>query len=157
MPNLGTIGRTANLNQIGAIQSFPGPVRVVNLGGERYITRLTEDSTEGNPTAPSMKICGPHRHQFRWGVAAGTRTISVDVKYSPDSGSGKRPQLVVKANTDIGVNADQTSEAPSGSGWVTIGPITVNPTSDGALSCELRYDHHHLDVQVVNWDNIEVT
>jgi hypothetical protein len=46
--------------------------------------------------------------------------------------------MVIRANAAIGVNVDVVGTSPGGAGWVTIGPITVIPSSDGVLTVELR-------------------
>jgi hypothetical protein len=157
MPDLGNRGTCVGLKTIGgvgALQSFPG-LQCIRMGHETLLVRLTKSTTEGDAAVPSMWVRGPYRKSFLWPVDAGTRTISVRCKYSPDVAS-RRPSLVVKANSEIGVT-EQTSSAPSGTGWVTIGPITITPSSDGVVEVELRFDHMHEYEMDCYIDDIEVT
>jgi hypothetical protein len=94
------------------------------------------NNTEGDPAQPSLQITsGKAKWRFRWIVAAGARTLSIKVKQQDISEA--RPTLIVKANPDIGVNADVTETAPAGDGWVTIGPAAITPSSDGAVWVEI--------------------
>jgi hypothetical protein len=159
MASLGNVGRgidLKNIGGIGGIQSMPGLPRI-RLGTELLTPYVSRDTTEGDPAVPSLRIIGPHRRSFYWPVEAGTRTISVKVKYSPDV-SGARPKLIVKANSDIGISTDSEEEAATGTGWLTIGPISVTPSVDGVLECELRFDHIHEEgTQTCYWDTVTVT
>lgn len=157
MANLGSIGTKILLGK-GGTQGFPG-INCVRVGpGERLAMGLTESLTEGNPAAPSMRLDRPHRRRFLWPVASGARTISVDVKYTVDPGVGSRPKLVIRANTDIGVNSDIVTEASSAvNSWQTIGPVSVSPSSQGVLEIELRWDSALENAQVAYWDNVVVT
>jgi hypothetical protein len=80
---------------------------------------------------------------------SGARTISCYVKHPSDA--TPRPTLVVKSHAAIGLLVDTIGTAPSGVGWVQIGPVTVNPTADGATwvelwnNCERQVDHCYFD------------
>jgi len=69
--------------------------------------------------------------RFRWTVKAGARTISVDVKQPLNQ--SPRPKLTIAANPALGINADVSASAPDGTDWVTIGPVSISPTADGAV------------------------
>lgn len=97
---------------------------------------IRRESTEGSPSAPCLAIDIPQTWRFRWGVRSGTRSMSVSAKQVSNV-AGKRPRLVIRANPAIGVNSDVVADAPSGTGWVTIGPVSVTPTSNGMLWVEL--------------------
>lgn len=158
MPALGSIGVDASQQSLGQVQSVPA-LSNVRLQGQLYLAGLTKDSNDGNPSAPCMKITGPHRRTFLWPVTSGTRTISVDVKYSPDNGAGHRPKMIIKANAEVGITTDTTTEAPSDAGntWVTIGPITINPNATGVIEVELYLAPELQTQQVTRWDNVVVT
>jgi hypothetical protein len=65
------------------------------------------------------------------------------------------PTMVVKANSTIGVAADVSGASPGGAGWVTIGPLTVNPSSDGPVWVEIRNNCQKYDpTGSVNSSNI---
>lgn len=130
-----------------------GPASVGHL---RQIRMLDPDSgdltvgirmsnTEGNPETPSMAIDIPNARKFRWGVLAGTKTISVRAKQVSNT-TGSRPRLVIRANPAIGVLVDVVGEASSSADWVTIGPLSVTVTGPGVLLCELQnVDHAAFD------------
>jgi hypothetical protein len=107
---------------------------VVNGTDFRYGTQRSD--TEGSPETPSLEITEPNFFRFRWGVRAGLQTISVRAKQVSNV-TGKRPQLRIKADPRIGVNADITGDAGAGAGWVTIGPVNVTPSAEGVLWVEL--------------------
>jgi hypothetical protein len=176
MPDLGTVGtyRPIGLRATGSPTYDPysllGMFRPIGLAGgkprpshihkmtiigsERWYTRIVKSVSEGNPSQPSMNMPTHGMFKFRWTVSAGTKTIQCSVK-QPDNGS-PRPSLVVKANTDIGVNSDVTVTAAAGIGWVTLGPATISPSSLGAVWVELHNNYDAL-YSPCYWDNITVT
>ena len=115
-------------HKLGALGSWDGGV----LGGQ--------DNTQGNPLAPSLRLDAYGRWRFRWYLSTGTHTISINVLQAANQ--TPRPTLVVKANSGIGINSDVTGTAASGVSWVTIGPLSVTCTSNGATWVELwnNYD-----------------
>lgn len=113
------------------------------------------DNTEGSPDPPSLRMNTKGRFRFRWTViGGGARTVSVNVKQPINL--SPRPTLTVKANPAIGVAADVSGTAPSGTSWVTIGPVVINPTIDGSLFVELsaNYDGQYVPCW---WDEIVTT
>ena len=112
-----------------------------------------KDTSEGDPAQPSLRLDAKGMWRFRWAVASGSRSVSINVKQAVNG--SPRPTLVVKANPSIGVNSDVTGTAGSGTGWVTIGPVSITPSSDGAVWVEL---HNNYDSQVLQtpcfWDHI---
>jgi hypothetical protein len=79
----------------------------------------------------------------------------VNVKQAANA--SPRPSMVVKANPAIGLNTDTTGTAAAGAGWIVIGPITVNPTSDGATWVELRNNLETVTRAYCYWDHIVTT
>jgi len=136
-----------------SLQSVIGAFRGVICGDQSFIAG-GRDNVEGNPAQPSLKMERLGKFRFRWIVTSGARTISVNVKQAINL--TPRPTLVVKANSSIGVNSDVTGTAGSGTGWVTIGPVAINPSSSGAVWVELRANY---DGQTCPsyWDNVVVT
>lgn len=130
-------------------------IRVIMCGNVPLIPAVV-DLTSGNP-APSLRVQAPGKWRFRWAVKSGSRSIMIDVKQV--SNTTPRPSVIVKANTAIGVNSDVTGTAGAGTGWVTIGPIAVTPSSDGALWVELWNNNPVLDYTNSDtyWDNVVVT
>jgi len=94
-------------------------------------------------------------YRFRWTVAAGSRSISIDCKQAVNL--SPRPRVTVLANPEIGVNADVQGSAASGTGWVTIGPIAVTPSSAGALWVILEALYDGQSGIPTYWDHIVTT
>lgn len=134
-----------------------GRLKRINMGGctcSELVCYITKDTTEGNPGQPSLKMDRAQIWEFFWPVASGAREISVSVKQAANL--SPRPRVTVKANADCGVAADATASAASGAGWVTIGPISVNPSSDGVLIVQLENRVEGIYTPCF-WDNISVT
>lgn len=133
--------RTASSCAIGWLQgiSLGGVSSINGDSGTRHLAvGIIESLTEGSPNAPSLCIAQPGFWRFRWGVKSGTHTIQILVKQNPANAYGLYPSMIVRANPSIGVNADITSVSPGGTAWVTIGPISVIPSSSGLLWVELH-------------------
>jgi hypothetical protein len=130
LPDWHTLGQGPIFNWVRALVCSDG---YEVLGGK--------DTSEGNPQ-PSLRMDAVGFWRFRWSVTSGARTIQIDCKQVLNG--APYPTLVVKANASIGVNADVVGTAGTGAGWKTIGPITANPTSAGALWVELR---NNMDAQ----------
>lgn len=107
---------------------------------------------EGASGAPCLKMTRGSRIRLRIPVAIGARTISVKVKQ--DSPSTPLPKLLVKANPEIGVNADLEATAGAGSGWKTVGPIAFTATQNGGVLIELVSSF--IGVGACYWDDIVV-
>lgn len=118
------------------VSGYQKGLKFLGASADLWRTGIRRENTEGNPTPPCLAIDQPNVRRFRWGVLAGTRTISIDTKQVSNV-TGKRPRIIVKANPEIGVNADVVGDAGAGTGWTTVGPLTVTPTSDGVLWVEL--------------------
>jgi hypothetical protein len=100
---------------------------------------VTKDSVEGDPATPCIILKQPGAWRFRWGVEAGARSIAVYCKQVDNT--SPYPSLVIKANTDAGINADVETFAAAGAGWKTIGPVAINPSGYGVLWIELRNNY----------------
>lgn len=158
MADKGTVGMDAGMMAVVGTLGQPTISKIRILSGEVHQFGITKDTSEGSPSQPSMKAILPHRRRFLWPVASGTRTISVDVKFSVDNGTGFRPMLVIKANAEVGIAADVVTEAAAGAGsYKTIGPVTVNPNAQGTLEVELRFDPVLGSTSIIHWDNVAVT
>lgn len=155
MPTTGIRGTLAGYGVIGAIQGIclGGPT---GPHGSAYGFHLqfpvSRNNSTGTPTAPSIQIYGPGVWRFRWTIRVGTQTIRCACM---QVGNGTpRPTMVVKANPDVGLNADVTGTAPSSATWVTIGPLTVTASAVGAVFVEFHnnylaaYDTAYFDLLV---------
>jgi hypothetical protein len=155
MADLGSIGVNGAIYQGRATYPQAQPYLLRSLVADgRYMVLGKRDDAEGTADAPSLKMNNRGEFRFRWRVASGSRTVTVSVKQPINL--SPRPTLTVKANPEIGVNADVSSTAPSGAGWVAIGPVSVSPTSAGVLFVVLnaRYDSQ---LDPCWWDQIVVT
>ena len=94
-----------------------------------------KNTTEGSPTAPSLQLDYPGMWRFRWVVKGSMKTVSVQA--NQNSTGSNRPSMVVKANPDVGLFFDISASAADGTGWATIGPLSVTPTGTGSLWVEL--------------------
>jgi hypothetical protein len=96
---------------------------------------VIQNTVDGYPSAPSIQLTIHGFWRFRWTVTPGARTISVQVKQAANS--TPYPTIIVRKNASIGISADVTGTSPGGTGWVTIGPVTVTPSSEGVVWVEL--------------------
>jgi hypothetical protein len=154
MADLGSVGRngleTYIASDIGPRCNF----RCISAG-ESYLAVGGRDNAEGN-SQPCLRLDSRGMWRFRWVVTAGNRSISVDVKQ--EENVNPRPTLVVKANPSCGIANDATGTAGAGQNWVTIGPVSVSPSSNGVVWVELRanYDCQYAGAPCF-WDNIITT
>jgi hypothetical protein len=120
--------------------------------GDNYQARGGRDDMEGYLNPPSLRIQSRGKWRFRWKLSIGIHNISVRVKQ--EINLDPRPTLTVKANSEIGLLADAVGTAPSGAGWVTIGPVSVAITTAGATWVELAANY---EAQNINsyWDYLE--
>lgn len=135
----GVRGNKSNLGQIGVLNGIwiGGPTSLFSdtAFGRHLALNIEISNTEGDPATPSLKVAEPGFWRFQWGLRTGTQTIQILCKQVVNA--SPRPSMVVKANAAIGVNADITTSAPAGAGWVTIGPVSVTATGEGAVWVEL--------------------
>jgi hypothetical protein len=148
--------RLATFCAIGAVQSFTlggmsGPNGAIETN---FQIGIASSSTEGLPAPPSWKLPQYGYWRFRWSLHVGINTIQIDVKQVANVAG--RPTMVVKANPACGVNADVVGTAGSSATWITIGPITANAASVGAVYVEL---HNNVQTQYADafFKNIVVT
>jgi len=176
MADLGAIGVKANLSGGGAIfntanQTYStnptviGYGRGIALGGPTSIygdgtmgrhlqIGVTKNTNQGSPDAPSLELKYPGMWRFRWVVKPGSRSVSIKCKQVENL--SPRPSMIVKANVNVGITTDLTSSAPSGTDWVTIGPITLTSTGTGVVWVEL-YNNIITQNSSVYFDHIVVT
>ena len=133
-------------SRVGA-QCVVGALKGITLGGptsylgddtfSRHMqTGVREELVDGYPSPPCLALDYPGFWRFRWQLAPGTQTISVWAKQVSNV-TGKRPQMIVKANPAIGVAADVVGTAASSTGWTKIGPIGVTASAAGVVWVEL--------------------
>lgn len=151
----------ANIGQARVVNFLQG----INLGGPidlygsgsfgRYLQLgIQKNNTEGNPLVPSLEISYYGMWRFRWVIKAGSRTISINAKCP--STSTPRPSINIKANPSIGIPGDINTYAPSGTDWVTIGPVSINPTTAGVVWVELWNNVITDNTSPVYFDHITV-
>ncbi len=98
---------------------------------------VREELVDGYPSPPCLALDIPGMWRFKWSVLPGARSITLWVRQVSNV-SGKRPTLIVKANVAIGVVADLTSTAPSGTGWVQFPVTNITAPTAGFLWVELH-------------------
>lgn len=150
MADHGIIGTKANLSETNSDIGPRSYFRALQVGPQ-YMVRGSIEGIEGNPEVPSLRMWSVGKFRFRWTVTAGAKTIRVDVKQPINQ--NPRPRMVVKARPSIGVINDVEGVAAAGTGWVTIGPLTINPTSEGAVWVELEARYEAMEA-FTYWDNI---
>lgn len=145
-----------------------GALRGISLGGPtcvdcdgtfgRHLTPgVTQSMSDGNPSAPCLKLEFPSFWRFRWVVKAGSRTVSVNAKQTGTIlTSSLRPTVVVKANPNIGLNADISGSAVASQGWVTIGPVSFIATTSGVTWVELHNNNTNEGDTPTYFDHIVV-
>lgn len=155
MADLGSIATKALLVKSSFKFGNPIYLRKIDLGGQTAIYLGGKETVEGN-AQPCLRMDVMFSMPFRWIIQAGTRTVKVDVKQPINL--APRPRLRILANPAIGINADVDTDAASGAGWLTIGPVTINPSSDGVLKVLLMnlYDGP-IGAGPCYWDNLVVT
>jgi hypothetical protein len=126
-------------------------LRSLMLVEGQYEARGIRNNVQGSPLMPSLEIQSRGRWRFRWVVPVGARTISIRVKQPYNL--GPRPTLTVKANPLIGLPNDAVGTAPSGSDWVTIGPVAFVATSAGPVWVELN-TRYEAQSDVTYWDHL---
>lgn len=119
---------------------FPIIVRAVRLlGGDPNADRLSSyaqrDDAVGFSAPPSIYYPRGGFLRIRLAVSAGLRSVTIKAK-QPATGI-PRPTARILANPAIGVNADVSATAPSGTDWVTLGPITFTASTAGGVVLEL--------------------
>jgi hypothetical protein len=157
MADLGSIGRPAYSGRYASLvgQYIPQYARrkITFVGGLTALPLygVTEDATEGTPSPPSLKITHRGEFRFRWFVEAGANTISIKAKQ--DLNLSPYPRMRVLANAEIGVT-ETSASASAGTGWKTIGDITINPTSDGVVEVVIENRLDRPD-SVCYFDNVQ--
>jgi hypothetical protein len=114
----------------------------------------SKNTTDGSASQPCLDFSDCNAlFRFRWAVTTGTRTLSV--KCANISGLTPYPTVTIRANKSIGVNSDVVGTAIAGTGWQTIGPLSVSPSSNGVLLVELYSGGINGSyVREVRWDTV---
>lgn len=123
------------INALKGLSIGPGSMFGDSPFSSNWQVGVSKNTTDGNPSAPCLSLATPGRWRFRWTVQTGTRTISILAKQN--STGSYRPSVIVKTNSNIGLNNDISGSAPAGAGWVTIGPISFVSTGTDVLWVEL--------------------
>jgi hypothetical protein len=103
--------------------------------GDRAYVWGGEDFIQGNPAQPSLRMDAKGDWRFRWALAVGQHTISVNVMQAVNL--NPRPSLEIKANPAIGIASDIEVFAGPSTTWTSI-LANVTTTAIGATWVELR-------------------
>lgn len=115
---------------------------------------VREELVDGYPSPPCLALDIPGFWRFKWQIIPGSQTISCYAKQVSNL-AGYRPTLVIKKNPLFGVGSDTIGVAPSGTGWVKIGPLTVVATQPGVLYCELHNNDTQTFQSTAYFDNMD--
>lgn len=162
MTTLAGAATLANLYTIGA--GGYAPQRNIHAGNDRMIigadTALVSggppatyskgsgrDDTLGSLTVPSLRIRGRAEYgPFYWPVQTGPRSITAKVYYTPDDGAAYRPQLIVRANSQLGVPFDLAVTAPAGADtWHDFDLLDFDVLGTGILHVYFKTRNARLD------------
>jgi hypothetical protein len=109
--------------------------------GRHMQTGVNKQTTDGSPSSPSLQLDYPgSMWRFRWVVKAGNRSISVLAKQN--STGSYRPSIIVKANSNVGINFDLSASAAAGGDWTKIGPISFNVSGSDVVWVELHNNNY---------------
>lgn len=171
MADLGAIG-TENTNaqlaksvtSIAQVESsflyatVVGVLKKISTGGasESDLTvGLGKNVADGSPAPPCLEMDRKTNYDIFWPIEPNVaNTFTAKVK-QPVIAS-LQPRVTIIADASLGVNADVTGTAAASTGWVTIGPLTVNPTSAGVLL--VRLENRSMDQDPRSyWDCVVVS
>lgn len=144
-------GRTSlpiSASCIGVLQgiNLGGPTSTIgdDTWGVRNLSpMITRNNTQGNPNSPCLELTAPAMWRFRWVVKPGQRQLSIRAKQIKTF-PGQRPTLIIKKNSNVGINIDIKATAPEGIDWVVIGPIIFTATGTDVVNVEV---HNNLQIQ----------
>jgi len=130
--------------------------QVIVLGPSRSerLYNGRKNTSDGSPAQPSLELVGANNgFRFRWAVKSGTRTLSI--KLANVWGLSPYPTVTIRKDASLGVNSDVVGTAIAGTGWQTVGPLSVSPSSDGVLLVELSNGGGTPnDIRTVRWDSV---
>lgn len=130
---------------------FASPTSYLSDGsfGRHMQTGVNKETTLGSPTSPSLRLDYNGFWRFRWVVKGGNRSISVLAQQN-STGSVNRPSMVIKSNSNVGINFDLSASAADGSGWITMGPITFTATSGSQDTVWVELHNNNLNQPNIN-------
>lgn len=150
-------GLSALTMQESAVSDAPGMGIGVGKPFGKWIHKVQRDDVTGYPAAPSQR-------QFQYGLlknlpiilsGATSHTISFFCKMEEDPGDGLRPQVIVKADYDMGIHADAVATAAAGTDWQVVSvTFTTRASSNGVVEVQ-RFKRDTLR-SVVWWDYMGV-
>ena len=159
-PAVSIVRDRANSGVVGYLRGIclGGPTSMYSdtTFGRHLQTGVRKETVDGNPTSPCLALDYPGFWRFRWGLSPGVHGISVNAKQVSNV-IGKRPSIVVKANSDIGINADVTGSAGSNTGWTTIGPLVVTASGFAPVWVELHNNDTDTFFSPAYFDHIVTT
>jgi hypothetical protein len=153
--SLGGVARKTS-KDVAAIRSgtiSANPVRTI-VCGRQVMPFGRKCLTDGSPLTPCLEFDYGGFFRFRWPMGAGLHELSMDVRNL--SGLLPYPVITLRANPAIGINADVVGSAVAGTGWQTIGPLSVTATGNGAIWVELFCAPTGNNPKTVRWDNLVI-
>lgn len=124
-----------------------------NAGDEYHVLDGGRDDEDGSPTPPSFSMPWGGTIRLRLGIEAGPRSVSVKVKQP--SATLPRPTMRIMPNAEVGIATELIATAPTGEGWVTVGPIAFTATAAGGIFLELSAPFSGGE-SGASWDTVRV-
>lgn len=136
MADYGAVGRIGHMSSHqGTLgQPVPSLARKVVLPGETLVVGMGKATGQGSPAPLVIPCLG----SFRFLVALTTSPQEIAIWAKQASNANPRPKMVVKANPEVGVGADQVVVAGAGVGWVEMTASVVFSGAGGAVWVELH-------------------
>jgi hypothetical protein len=115
-----------------------------------YLVLGGRNNADGSPASPSLEMDTRGHWRFRWKVLTGARSIQISVKQAANVTPRPTMQVVDNSGAVLG-----TATAPSGTGYVTVGPITFTAASDQVCWVYLMHNYvSQIGVVPAIWDNL---
>lgn len=148
-----THNRAGESSGIGFLQGIAmgsyTSVRGDSQGGKHLQIGVTKSISDGFPASPSLMLTVPGSWRFRWAVKSGPRSVYVWAMQN-STGSANRPSMIIKSNSEVGLNADLSASAAEGEGWKQVGPINFTATGNGVVWVELHNNYYNPAPPVVS-------
>jgi hypothetical protein len=122
---------------------------------DRYLQiGQAKSTTEGSPSAPSLNLQHKGMWRFRWVVTPGVRSVSILCKQQM-AVAGTTPSIIIRANPNVGLNADISGSALVTNDWSVVGPVTFTSTGTDVMWVEV-WNNSTNDYSNVFFDHVTI-
>lgn len=97
---------------------------------ERHDTGVQETTTY-DTASNSLCIVGPGDHDFLVPVEASATTFNVRARYDTDHSATNKPQMILLASPELGINAQTITMTAAVDTWETLSTTSFTPTETG--------------------------